>query len=197
MKRFLFLALLLLTAPAAGQVAVDTVWVTVEGPLFSTTITTVERLLTVGDTVHFVAVAHDEQGADVTALFTWSSSRPDLVNIDAVTGMAIALQKDTARVAISVLTEQVERLVLASFRDGNLNFSGFDTLFLNTDSLGNQIGPFPTLQYCAYLLNPWGYMVAQDPGPPTCPLAFAQALSTYAMFRAVPRVRPLLEVRPG
>ena len=218
MKWFFFLALLLVATPAAGQVAVDTVWVTVEGPLFETTITTVTRRMQLGDTVQFVAIAQDQQGDSVTAAFTWATSDPGLVSIDPLTGIAIALGKTRQGVAISVLTEQVTELVLASFRDGELNWSGRDTVRPYWEPslgdtawwAGNETTPgrflpdtllvFPILQYCAYLINATRQLVAQDPGPPLCPLVFQDIpLQTNTLFASVPRIRPLLQVRgsPG
>ena len=202
MKRLLPFLLLLVAAPLQAQTAVDTVWVTVEGPLFVTTITTVERRLQLGDTVQFVAIAQDQEGDSVTAVFTWASSDPAAVSIDPLTGIAIALQKTTQPVGISVLTEQVSELLLATFRDGNLNFSGNDTIFIQKDSLGNVTTPLEErrLQYCAYLINASRQLVAQDPGPPTCPLVFQDIpLQADAMFARVPRIRPLFQVRddPG
>ena len=202
MKRLLPFLLLLVATPAAGQVAVDTVWVTVEGPLFETTITTVTRRMQLGDTVQFVAIAQDQEGDSVTAVFTWASTDPTIVSIDPLTGIAIAIAKTTQPVGIAVLTEQVSELLLATFRDGSLNFSGHDTIFIQKDSLGNVTTPLSErrLQYCAYLINATRQLVAQDPGPPTCPMVFQDIpIQADAMFARVPRIRPLFQVRgsPG
>lgn len=219
MTRLLFFTLFFLLTPllpAEAQTAVDTVWVTVEGPLFETTITTVTRRLQLGDTVQFVAIAQDQEGDSVTAVFTWATSDPGLVSIDPLTGIAIALGKTRQGVAISVLSEQVSELILATFRDGELNFSGYDTVRARYEPspgdtawwpgyegtpgrfLPDTIKIFPILQYCAYLINASWQLVAQDPGPPTCPLVFQDIpIQADAMFARVPRIRPVFKVRGG
>lgn len=198
---FFLLAYLALTLPGnvRAQTAVDTVWVTVEGPLATTTITTVERRLQLGDTIQFVAVAQDLEGDPVTAVFTWASSDPTSVLIDPETGIALAIGKSQQPVGISVLTEQVSELFLASFRDGALNWSGNDTIYCATNEANECIEPRPTLQYCAYLVNRDHRLVAQSPGPPTCPLAVPPApVPSNSVFASVPRVRSFewSQVRP-
>lgn len=224
LRYLLFLPLLLVPAAGYAQTAVDTVFITVEGALFETTITTIERKLQLGDTIEFVAVATDPDGDPVTAQHTWASSVPSIISIDAVTGVAIALQKTAPgqTVALYVLSEQVSELLLASFRDGELNWSGQDSIALQLwePSLGDSTwvqpsgttaghwvydyilvpNPDPTLQYCAYLVNNARELVSQDPGPPTCPVAFPTVqVPANALFASILRIRPLIQVRgaPG
>lgn len=191
--RFLCWAVLalLVAVPAHAQLVTDTVRVTVEGDLAAVGITSFEATFRIGDTVQFVAEAYDSEGDPVTAVFTWASEDPAVVSIDPNTGLAVGLTKGT-NVAIWVRAEAVGEMRLASFRPpDSLNWSGFDTLTIQRDSAGEIIGAPPELQYCAYLVDPVGYLVADSPGPPLCPVVFLpRAEPVFTMFAGISRSRP-------
>jgi hypothetical protein len=183
MKKMIFLALLASTIPSAtrAQLVTDTVRVTVEGDLAAVGITSFEATFRIGDTVQFVAEAYDSEGDPVSAVFTWASEDPAVVSIDPNTGLAVGQTKGS-NVAIWVRAEAVGEIRMASFRPpDSLNWSGADTI----DAIGE------TLQYCAYVVDPGGYLVAESPGPPTCPIVFnPRPTEAPRVFAGISRSRP-------
>ena len=185
MKRLSWVLLLALLVPSflGAQVATDTVLVTIEGDLAEVTIQVPDTTLSIGDSIQYTAITVDSDGDPVTTQLTWTSSQPQILSIDAQTEMAVALQKSPPGVpiAVSVRAEKIGALHLASFRDGELNWMGNDTIDVGA-----------TLQYCAYLVDPDNYLLAEDPGPPTCPIVFVtRPEPPTTVFASIPRVRPL------
>lgn len=205
MKWFFFLALLLVATPAAGQVA-DTTLVIIEGDLAEVLIQVPDTIISIGDTIFFFAETVDSDGDPVDALLTWSSSNLAAFPIDEVTGVAVALTKDLGGVEVYVQAVKIGAMILATFRDGELNWSGFDTVALQLwePSLGDSTwydrggywvydeilvpNPDPTLQYCAYLVDPNQRLLVENPGPPTCPIVFLPPRPRPAsLFPPLPR----------
>jgi hypothetical protein len=155
-------ALLALPSAVSGQEITDTVFLTIQGNL--TDVTIVRDFIetpAVGDTVIFSAVAVDEEGDPIAADFTWlSGDTTALQLIQQPDGTAIGIALRKATVWVAVRAEPITEVLLASFRDGELNWSGLDSLVLGND-----------LQLCAYAVR-GGFLVAESPGPPTCPIVF-------------------------
>lgn len=170
---FAVLALLALTwTTTDAQEITDTITIEITGTLTGVVLTA-EYLtpLQVGDTAILRAVVHDEDGDPISALVTFYTEDATALALEAITdpetptneGLArgIALRKATVRVWVMV--EPVSHMYLASFRGGVLRWTGHDTI-----PVGGE------LQYCAYLVR-GGYLVAESPGPPTCPMVFQPA----------------------
>lgn len=173
------LGFIVLPGAVTGQTIADTVRITIVGNL--TTVEIIEDYppeVAIGDTIHFHAEAFDEEGDPVLADFTWISvdtTKMQVFNVGDGTALGIALSKPFADVAVRA--EPIMEILLASFRDGRLNWTGHDTIFTPLDSLGNVIDPNDPsahLQYCAYAVR-GRYLVTQSPGPPTCPIVFTSA----------------------
>ena len=153
----------------AGAQVTDTVTVTIAGTVAGVVLTaeyvTPAR---VGDTVIFRAVVTDEDGDPINALVRFGVEDPTILRLEAITdstvaaneGLArgIALRKATTRVWVGA--NQIGEMRLASFRAGELNWSGFDSVAVGE-----------SLQYCAYLTR-GTTLILQDPLPPTCPTVF-------------------------
>lgn len=117
---WLFVAL-----PASGQVAVDTVTVLVEGLLTEAEITFPAPKIRVGDTIVFRARATDADGDPVTAIFTWASTNPAVLEIVQVSdSIAIGVGRGKGQADVALLAEQfdflaiVHRMPDGSFRLG-------------------------------------------------------------------------------
>lgn len=155
-------ALLALPSAIKGQEITDTVTLTIQGAL--TDVAIVRDFVetpAVGDTVVFTAEAFDSEGDPIAADFTWiSGDTTALQLIQQPDGTAIGIALRKATVWVAVRAEPITEVLLASFRDGELNWSGYDTIPLGHD-----------LQYCAYAVRDT-WLVAESPGPPTCPIVF-------------------------
>ncbi|HUT57648.1 MAG TPA: hypothetical protein VNA25_07330 [Phycisphaerae bacterium] len=162
----------------------DTITITIVGNV-SGVILTGEYLtpFRVGDTAIFRAEVVDEDGAPINALISFFTEDATALSLEVITdptvpaniGQArgIALKKATVRVW--VVAEPITEMRLATFRDGNLNWSGFDSV-----AVGG------SLQYCAYLTR-GTVLVVEDPGPPACPTVFLPA-TLPAEYRALSRM---------
>lgn len=184
----LFLALgLFFPYSAQGQSATDSVRVTILGDLATATITVRDTTISIGDTIFYSAITVDSDGDPVPAQLTWNSSDPSAMEIDALTGVAVARSKAAQGVVISVLAQKIGDLLLASFRDGELQWEG-----------EHELQEGEPLQFCAYLVDPAYFLLAEDPGPPICPTVFLpQPLPPNNVFASIFRatVRPLLDMR--
>ena len=198
-----------------GQEVTDTLQITIEGDLAGVAFQSFEVELRIGDTVTYVAQAVDSEGDPVTSgvVYTYASSDTTLLVIDAITGFATALRKGNMEVIVRAEYGGLETWT-ASFRDGDLNWTGHDKvpLHLWEPSLGDSTwyaaedrwvydqtpvpNPDPTLQFCLYIVDARGYLVGQSVPPPTCPLAIAERPTSpaYPMFASISRVRPELFV---
>jgi hypothetical protein len=206
-----------LTCSITEAQVVDTVYVSVQGDLNRVMFTEFETNMTIGETKVFRAVAFDSDGDTVNAIMTYKSTDPTVIQIDSITGLATALKKGT-NIGIWVRAEAGSMMHMASFRDGDLDFSGNWEIPLYTwqNSLGDSTwyeptdgrdpywvkdyirvpNPNPTLQFCAWLVDGGGHMVAESPGPPTCPTVWLPAPEpTNSMFVYVPRTRSMGSLR--
>jgi len=175
--RYLLVALLF-AMPVRAQEVTDTLVITIQGTV-TEAILTAEYLTPprVGDSIIFRAVVVDEDGDPINALIEFFTEDADALTIEAITdpttplneGMArgIALRKATVR--IWVRATPIAELVTVSFRDGELNWSGNDTILVGEE-----------IAYCAYLFGTDGKVAAQSALPPRCPLVDT-ALGPYPL----------------
>lgn len=175
---FLFLS----PGPTEAQVS-DTLQITVVGTL--TEVVLSGEYVTppqAGDSILLVATAFDEDGTEMPAMFSFFSEDSTVIRLEERTwtqpneALAVAVRKGTVR--LWVVAEPIEEMVRASFRNGELNFTGFDTI-----PVGGEI------QYCAWLVRA-GYLVVESPGPPACPTVFTPEpprglLNVFAINRQV------------
>lgn len=177
----LIFGLLLFFSGLQGQIVYDTVQVTVEGDISYTTILVPDTTISIGDSIQFSAEAFDSEGDPVNAMFTWVSRDSTIVQINSTTGLALALSK--GNVEIIVRAERIGELFLASFRPpDSLNWTGIDS-----------IAKGETLQYCAYLVDPYNKLLGEDPGPPTCPTVYLPRTEpSFSLFALIPRTRCLM-----
>jgi len=163
---FAVLALLALTwTTTEAQEVADTVVVTIEGDLNEVSVAVVTLPPhRIGDTIFFRAEAFDSEGDPVVSvLYRWASEDTTVLALEELEdGQArgIALRKGTIRVW--VMAEPITSLDIAILReDGSLDWGRQLTL----TALGE------SAQLCAYL-HRRGYLVAESPGPPACPVVF-------------------------
>ena len=164
------LALLLMTGASQAEAQVtDTILITIEGNVAGVILTgEYVTPLRVGDTVIFKANVVDEEGLPINALISFFTEDSTILRLETITdptlgvneGMArgIALKKATVRVW--AIAEPITEMRLATFRDGVLNWSGEDSILVGE-----------SIQYCAWLTR-GNRLVAESPGPPTCPSVF-------------------------
>jgi len=194
MKKLLLgiLALSLFAVPGNAQEVSDTILITITGRV--TDVVLSAEYVTpfrVGDSALFLAEVTDEDGDPINALISFFSEDSTALRIEPVienggaasnVGMAVGIALRKASVRVWVMVEPIGEMRLASFRDGELNWSGYDTLRLYRDASGNVIEDDPRhlIQYCAYLTR-GTTLVAESPGPPTCPTVFLPDPSPSAL----------------
>jgi hypothetical protein len=200
MKYLMQLLALLLVTPAWGQVVSDTIFISVEGTPTAALLTAeFDTPFYVGDTATFMVEVMDEAGQPITALISFFSTDTTMLRIEPVAtdggapssvGMAvgIALRRDTVPVGVWAVAEPLGELRVATYRGdrlestietGTWESAPGDSTWWEPESRwvqGYQFvpNPDPTLQACAYLLNPAGDLIAQE--PEGCPMAFPPAL---------------------
>ena len=155
-----------------AQVA-DTIVVTIQGDVSQVLLTWEDfDVVRIGDTIHLRAQAFDSEGDPVSAVFHWASEDDAILRIEEQPdgrAVGIALRKGTVRVWVMV--EPVTALITAVLRpDGSLDWGKQ----LEFTALGQEA------QLCGYLHRA-GTLVAESPGPPTCPTVFLAA-PTPAMW---------------
>ena len=176
--RSIFVTLAVMLAPiwtsgtAEAQVA-DTIVVTIQGDVSQVLLTWEDfDIVRIGDTIHLRAQALDSEGDPVNAAFYWASEDSTILRIEEQPdgrAVGIAIRKGTVRVWVMV--EPVTSLDVAVLQsDGTLDWGKQ----LEFTALGQEN------QLCAYLHRA-GTLVAESPGPPTCPTVFLAA-STPAMW---------------
>ena len=171
MKRFhwLLIAAALLVVPLAGeaqQIVTDTIVVDVIGSPTEATITAMFATPPrVGEQVIFRVEVVDEDSIPINAIVTF------LVDDATILQLANPLNPQPGRYEATgtvlqkkqfsiwaVITPEIDEVRIASFRDGELNWTGYDTI---------PIGD--SLQYCAWALN-GDNLVVESPGAPRCPI---------------------------
>ena len=156
---------MLLMSAATGLSAqvTDTISITIVGNVTSVTISgEYVTPFRVGDSVVFRANVVDEDGDPLAALLTYFTEDSTALRLEELPdgeALGIALKKATVRVW--VVAEPITEMRLASFRDGRLSWTRYDTI-----NVGDSI------QYCAYATRGGTVLVAESPGPPTCPMVF-------------------------
>jgi hypothetical protein len=191
--------------PAGGQIVTDTVRITIEGDLAEVVIQLNDTTIAIGDTIYFSALAFDSEGDPVSAQLTWAAQDTTVLDLDPITGVGVALRKASGGIWVVVRAEKIGEVLIASFRDGDLKWLSEtvgDTIFCGQDVIPPDgrcpDNPLPTLQLCAYLVDSKYNLLAEDPGPPICPIVFFEAPGpANSMFAVVPRRRPLFGVRPS
>jgi len=185
----LILTLLLFAIPAEAQTVADTLSVTIEGDLAGVEFATFSVSLRIGDTVQYVGQAYDSEGDPVTngVVYTYATNQPTLLQIDAASGVAVALGKATPADNLLVIVRAEYgglALRVASFQGGELNWGST----LPPAVVGE---PYHA-QLCSYLVDSDGFLVSQSLAPPVCPLVFAQRPTppAFPMFAGISRVRP-------
>jgi len=156
----------LIWSPGTSEAQVaDTIVVTIQGKI-DQVILTAEFVTPprVGDTIFFRADVYDEEGDPATGfVYHWASEDPTALQIDQLEGnraRGIALKKSTVRVWVMI--EPITSLEIAVLQqDGSLDWGRR----IEATALEQQF------QLCAYL-HRRGVLVAESPGPPTCPTVF-------------------------
>lgn len=206
LKLVLAILLFLFALPQQNdaQIVTDTVRITIEGDLAEVVIQLNDTTIAIGDTIYFTALTYDSEGDPVSAQLTWISQDTTVFQIDALTGVGVALKKAQGGIWVVVRAERIGDLLIASFRDGELRWLSetvSDTLKCYPDIIppdGRCPEPLPTLQLCGYLVSPEYNLLAEDPGPPVCPVVFFSAPEPpNALLQLVPRIRPLFSVQPS
>jgi len=170
------LALLLMIGVSrveAQVVSVDTILVTIVGDVPEDGVTIdsflVSREWRLNDTIPLVASWLDSESDPVPGVvFTWGTDRPDLLTVFQDAGGAwFAMPIGKGAVHLYVRAEASDVMHVG---------------FLNPDRTinwaGGEVGIGRTARFCAYLVTARNALVAESPGPPTCPMAFLPQPST-------------------
>jgi len=189
------------TTTQAQVVGVDTITVTFVGDLPESGVQ-IDSLLyadwRLNDTLPLVATWLDSEGDPVPGgVFTWGTDRPDLLTIwqdAALNWFAVPTGKGTGKLFVRIEAGDVMHVAFLN-PDRSLDWVGGEIeAFEWVPSLGDstlyegawvydyrlQLKPEAErqAQFCGYLVTAQNALVAESPGPPTCPMAFLPLSTT-------------------
>jgi len=136
----------------------------------------------INDSIIFRVDVQDEMGNPLDAIVTFITPDSTALQLSApnnpqpgryeALGVALKLQQ----LLVWAVVDPIDEVRIASFRDNNLNWTGFDTIPCNPDldNPGQCLQPYSSLQYCAYAIR-GNNLVVESPGPPACPTIWLPA----------------------